>query len=561
MPRSDYSANALSLASAARDLSRLANGGSPWVAFAGMATTATKPKRILWVDDEIDLLKPHLIFLQARGYHVDAVPNGDDALALLREESYDLVLLDEQMPGLRGLEVLEILRREDPHARVVMVTKSEEDETMTEAIGRRVDDYLVKPTSPRQVLSVVTRILEGSSIHQQQVAQDFAARFQRLSRKRDEADSADGFAEVYAELVDWHIRLESSGDGGLLASVEALTVDLRRDFGEWMVREYPRWMREPDADRPELSVDVVRNHLVPLLGEDPVLFVVLDCMRLDQWRVIAPLLAPYFEIEEGLHYSILPTATPYARNAIFSGQFPNRIAKDRPAWWDRNDDEGSLNDFEDELLAEQLKRLTGHDYPIHYEKIFTDRESEQVRARINAALKTDRTVVALVFNFVDLMTHGRSESPILMEVAKDESALRSITRSWFERSTAFAVLREAAASGYRVIFTTDHGSIHCLRPTTVYARRDATSNLRYKFGHDLRAEDPRTVFSTTDPADLRLPRGDRLGQTYLLALEDHFMVYPTKLREYQNRYRGSFLHGGISPDEVIVPVAKLVPKG
>jgi len=515
-------------------------------------------KRILWVDDEVDLLRPHLLFLQARGYHVDAIPNGDDALELLREQTYDLVLLDEQMPGRRGLEVLEILRRHDPHQRVVMVTKSEEDHTMTEAIGRRVDDYLVKPTSPRQVLSVVTRILEGSSIRQQRVAQDFASRFGALSRRAQDAHTADDFVAVYTEMVDWDIRLTDSGETGLLDSLRSMMVDLRRDFGSWVMKEYPRWMRR-SGERPTLSVDVVKDFLVPKLGRDPVYFVVLDCMRLDQWRTIAPLLAKDFDIEESFHFSILPTASPYARNAIFSGLFPDEIAKQRPGWWDSSDDEGSLNAFEDELLAEQLQRLTGRKVPILYEKIFSDRQGDQVRARVNSAAKTPGSVIALVFNFVDLMTHGRSESPILMEVARDEAALRDVTRSWFERSTAYQVLREAAVQGHKVVFTTDHGSILCHRPATVFARRDATSNLRYKFGQDLRVEDRSTAFTTTDPADLRLPAG-RLGMTYLITLDDYFLVYPTKLREYQARYRNSFLHGGISPEEMIVPVASLTPR-
>ncbi|MGD8321660.1 MAG: response regulator [Gemmatimonadota bacterium] len=520
--------------------------------------TARAAKRILWVDDEIDLLRPHLLFLQARGYHVDAISNGDDALALLRENSYDLVLLDEQMPGRRGLEVLEILRRQDPHARVVMVTKSEEDHTMTEAIGRRVDDYLVKPTSPRQVLSVVTRILEGSSIRQQQVAQDFAARFGRLSQLAQGASSHEDYAEVYTELTDWHLRLQGAGELGLLDTVGSLMADLRREFGIWVKRQYPRWMRNVE-DRPVLSVDLVELFLLPLLGDDPVFFVVLDCMRLDQWRSITPLLAPYFEIEETYHYSILPTATPYARNAIFSGAYPDEIARKNPSWWDSSDDEGSLNAFEDRLLEEQLRRLTGRRVPVHYEKIFTDREGDQVRTRVNSALRTPGSVIAMVFNFVDLMTHGRSESPILMEVAKDEVALRDLTRSWFERSTAFQVLKEAARAGQRVVLTTDHGSILCQRPATVFARRDATANLRYKFGQDLRVEQKSTAFSTKDEKDLRLPAG-RLGSTYLLAMEDHFFVYPTKLREYQARYRNSFLHGGISPEEMIVPVSTLTPR-
>jgi CheY-like chemotaxis protein len=517
-----------------------------------------RAKRILWVDDEIDLLRPHLLFLQQRGYHVDAITNGDDGLALLREDPYDLILLDEQMPGISGLELLEVLRREDPHARVVMVSKSEEDRTMTEAIGRQVDAYLVKPTSPRQVLSVVTRILEGTAIRQQQVAQDFASRFPHLVRLRQDARVGSDFAALYQELVDWHVSLDAAGESGLLDTVTSLMAELRRDFGGWIRQHYSRWVRGKE-EGPTLSVDVVRRMLIPLLGPTPVFFVVLDCMRLDQWRVIAPLLAPHFEIEEHLHFSILPTATPYARNALFSGKFPQQIAEDRPGWWNHSDDEGSLNTFEDALLTAQLKQLTGRDVPVHYEKIFSDREEEQVRARVRSALKTKGTVVALVFNFVDLMTHGRSESPILMEVAKDEMALRDITRSWFVRSTLFSVLKEAAAQGHHVLFTTDHGSILCQRPSTVFARRDATANLRYKFGGDLRAEDPTTVFATNDQKDLGFPPG-RLGTTYLVAMEDYFFVYPTKLREYQARYRNSFLHGGISPEEMIVPAVHLTPR-
>ena len=515
-------------------------------------------KRILWVDDEINLLRPHLLFLRDRGYHVDAITNGDDALELLRELSYDLVLLDEQMPGRSGLEVLEVLRREDPLQPVVMISKSEEDHTMTEAIGRRVHDYLVKPTSPRQVLSVVTRVLEGSSIQQQRAAQDFAARFTELSRSCHEADSPEEFTAAYVEIVDWQLRLEEAGEVGLLESVAALTIDLRRGFGQWVKGEYPHWVSDSKG-RPLLSVDLVREFLLPRLGTEPIYFVVLDCMRLDQWQAMIPVLSKYFDIETNWHYSILPTATPYARNAIFSGLYPDEIAEQYPDWWDFSDDEKSLNAFEDELLRKQLRRLTGRDIPVHYEKIFSDRHGDQVRARVNSAIRTPGSVIALVFNFVDLMTHGRSESPILMEVARDESALRDLTRSWFERSTALEVLKGAASEGHRVILTTDHGSILCHNSATVYARRDTTSNLRYKFGQDLKAKIEATSFNTLNEKDLRLPRG-RLGMSYLVALEDYFFVYPTKLREYHARYRNSFLHGGISPEEMIVPVAILNPR-
>jgi len=533
-------------------------GGLTSIAYLTGMNESRPFRRILWVDDEIELLRPHCLFLEQRGYQVDAIANGDDALALLREAPYDLVLLDDQMPGRRGLEVLDILRRERPELQIVMITKSEEDRTMMEAIGRRVEDYLVKPTSPRQLLSVVTRILEGSSIRQQQVAQDFAARYQTLEASRGMGGSCAAFLDRYSELVDWHLRLEQAGERGLLESVDSLLVELRREFGLWVREEYAGWM-QAQRERPALSVDLVERWLLPHLGEEPIVLLVLDCMRLDQWRVLRSLLTPHFDIQEELYLSILPSATPYARNAIFSGYFPDELAAAHPGWWDRREDEGSLNDFEDELLRAQLVRLTGREVPVHYEKVSTDREGDRLRGRVRSALRTPGTAIALVFNFMDQLIHSRAESPVFMEVARDEVSLRELTRSWMERSVLAELLRELAREGVRVILTTDHGSVHCTRPATVFAKRDATSGLRYKFGHDLRIEDSRAGWLTSDPSDLRLPPG-KLGTRYLLAQEDHFFVYPTKLREYQSRYRGSFLHGGISPEEMIVPVATLTPR-
>jgi CheY-like chemotaxis protein len=513
-------------------------------------------KRILWIDDEVELFEPHLLFLRQRGYEVDTTTNGDDALELARTRTYDLVLLDEQMPGRRGLDVLGALRREEPHARVVMVTKSEEDRTLVEAIGRRVDDYLVKPASPRQVLSVVTRLLEGQQLQQQRAAQEFAARFAQLQRMRDEAQTWQHYFAVYDELVGWDLRLHQAGERGLADSVRALLAEVRREFGRYVVREYGRWTRDA-AGRPPLSTDVVERWVAPRLKEGSgLLFVVIDCLRLDQWRALQPLLGRDFDVEEALYSSILPTATPYARNAIFSGQYPDQIAEDRPEWW--TTDEGSLNSFEDDLLREQLLRLTGRSVPVHYEKVFTAEGSDELVGRVRGALLSG-ALTAVVFNFIDLLTHGRSESAILMEVARDAEALRSLTRQWFERSAARRVLQEAAAANVVTVLTTDHGSILCERPLTVYARRDASSNLRFKYGQDLRPEDPDGAMVLGSERPLRFPPG-RLATNYLLALEDRFFVYPTKLREYQARYRGSFLHGGISTEEMILPVVTLRPR-
>ncbi|HET7322175.1 MAG TPA: bifunctional response regulator/alkaline phosphatase family protein [Longimicrobiaceae bacterium] len=514
-------------------------------------------KRLLWVDDEIDLLRPHLLFVQGRGYHVDAVPNGDDALELIRLNPYDLVLLDEQMPGRSGMEVFDELRRYDPLVPVVMVTKSEEDHTMTEAIGRRVAEYLVKPTSPRQVLSVVTRLLEGQSIQHQHVAREFAARFRQLNAELGAERGWREWAQTYSELVDWELRLRQAGEIALLTSLETLLDDFRREFGAFVVGNYGAWVNGA-SNRPPLSTDLVQQFLLPLLGrEQHVLFVIIDCLRLDQWRTLLPLLGQFAEVEEALYYSLLPTATPYSRNGIFSGRFPDEIAERHPGWWER-EGEGSLNAFEDELFAEQVRRLAGPGLQVRYEKVFNAGEGEQVLHRL-PGYYSQPGVTALVFNFVDLLTHGRTESSILLEVARDNEALRALSHQWFERSEALTAIREAIRQGISVLVTTDHGSIHCHRPVTVFAKRDATQNLRYKFGEDLRAESASGAFAVDDPRVLRFPRGAP-NMRYLIGMDDAFFVYPTKLRQYQARYRGSFLHGGISPEEMVLPVALLTPR-
>ena len=521
-----------------------------------MDYTGAPMRHILWVDDEIDLLKPHLLVLEDKGYRVDAITNGDDALILIERNNYDLLLLDEQMPGRSGLEILDLVRKNNLRSRVVMVTKSEEDITMKEAIGRRADDYLLKPVSPLQVLSAVTRVLEGSSIRQEHIVRDFAEQFPVLSQNLDKARTESDFAKLYMELTDWHVRLEYSDEKGLLDSVQALLANLRKDFGLWIKSEYPKWMRGSGSDKPILSVDVIKRHLVPMLDGSSVMFVLLDCLRMDQWKVIAPLLVPYFEIDESYHYSILPTATPYCRNAIFSGSFPDSLYKDYGYRIDNLVEGASPNDFEDELLSTHLQDLCGGAIPVHYEKITSDLEGSRVRARVRSALKQQGSVVAAVFNFVDMMTHGRSDSAILMEVARDEAALRNVTRSWFERSTAFSIIKDAAEAGHRILLTSDHGSILCKSPTTIYANKDVTSSLRYKIGRDLRLDDPATSFLTKSSEDMRLPPAP-MGTSYALALDDHYFVYQNRLREYQRRYRNSFLHGGISPEEMIVPVVGL----
>jgi DNA-binding NarL/FixJ family response regulator len=515
-------------------------------------------RAILWIDDEAELLESHRIFLQDKGFEVDAALNAEDAVELLRRRPYSLVLLDEQMPGKRGLEAYREIREIHPHLPIVMVTKSEDDATLREAIGADVREYLVKPINPRQVLSLITRILEGPQIRQQAIARAFVERFRAMEIERERTLDWRGWIARYSELVDWDIELAHAGEKSLYQSLQALYPDLRREFADYMRGAYPSWLRNLDGDRPPLSIDVVSEFLLPVLAHHGVgVFVVIDCLRLDQWRVLQPLLAPLFEVETTHYFAVLPTATPYSRNALFSGLFPGEIAARFPDWWGDQEDE-TLNAHERELLEAHLAELRGPT-PVRYDKVSTAADSDDLERRVSSAVAAEG-VSAFVFNFVDLLTHGRSESAILYEVARDEIALRQITRQWFERSALFTLLREAARRGVRVIVTSDHGSIHCRTPATVYAKRDATSNLRYKFGEDLRSERGEHALLFTNADDLRLPRRG-LGRNSLLATGDSFFVYPTKLREYQTRYRGSFLHGGVTPEEVILPIALLTPRG
>src|SRR5216117_947426 len=518
-----------------------------------------RPKSILWVDDEIDALAPHRRFLETQGFTVASAAHGDDALAMLRRQPYSVVLLDEQMPGRRGLELLPEIRAIDAGVPVVMVTQSEDDGTLRDAIGVEVDDYLVKPVHPRQILSVVTRLLEGERIRQQRLARDFVARFRELEGRRGSALAWREWIEFVVELSRWEVRLAAANEPGLSEALHALQTSLRKDFAGYIARQYPRWLASPEGDRPPLSVDVGAEFLVPVLqATGRALFVVIDCLRLDQWEVLRDLVTPLFQVEESHYFSILPTATPFARNAIFSGMFPMEIAARHPDWWGAASDEESLNAHEAELLSEQLAELVGKPVPVRYEKLFSAGESSELQRRLPAHLAQDG-VTALVFNFIDQLTHGRSESAILYEVARDEAALRSLTRTWFERSPVLAALQEAERRGVTVLLTTDHGSIHCETPATVYAKRDATANLRYKFGEDLKTEDAEAAIAVEDLKSFGLP-GMGLGVRLLLATADRFFVYPTKLREYQARYRGSFLHGGVTPEEMILPVALLTPR-
>jgi DNA-binding response OmpR family regulator len=517
-----------------------------------------RPRSILWVDDEIETLDSQVLFLEQQGFTVERAANGEDALVMLRRQPYGVVLLDEQMPGTRGLDLVPMLREIDASMPVVMVTKSEAQDTLRDAIGAETADYLTKPVNPRQVLSVVTRLLEGDRIRQQRLSRDFVGRFRDLEGRRGEHLAWREWVELVAELADWEVKLGQADEPGLQEALRTLQSSIRRDFAGFLTANYPHWLAEGGTDRPPLSVDVVSEFLrPPLEANGRVMLVVVDCLRLDQWAVIRPIVERTFDVEVDHYFSILPTATPYSRNAIFSGMYPAEMVARHPDWWNERE-ELSLNAHEGELLTGQLRKLTGRDVPVHYEKMLSAGDGEAMLRRLPGHLSTPG-VTALVFNFIDQLTHGRTENDALFEVARDTTALRALTRTWFERSALLDALKEAERRKVSVILTTDHGSIHCHTPATIYARRDATPNLRFKFGEDLRVDDPGAAVVVDNLKAWGLPARTPTTRL-LLATDDRFFVYPTKLREYQARYRGAFLHGGVAPEEVVLPIALLTPR-
>jgi hypothetical protein len=408
------------------------------------------------------------------------------------------------------------------------------------------------------VLTVVTRLLEGERIRQQRLSRDFVTRFRELEARRGESLAWREWVELIAELAEWEVRLGLADEPGLQEALRTLQLSMRQDFSNFLAPNYPRWVQGDIGDRPPLSVDVVSEFVRPTFeAHGRALLVVVDCLRLDQWAMMRPVVERLFDVEVDHYFSILPTATPYSRNAIFSGLYPAELLARHPGWWNERD-EHSLNAHEAELLTEQLRELTGRDVPVHYEKVFSATDGESMLKRLPGHLQREG-VTALVFNFIDQLTHGRTENDALFEVARDAPALRSLTRTWFERSVLLEALKEAERRNVPVLLTTDHGSIHCHTPATIYARRDATPSLRFKFGEDLRVEDPQSAIAVEDFAAWGLPPRPP-GVRLMMATGDRFFVYPTKLREYQARYRGAFLHGGVSPEEVVLPIALLTPR-
>jgi CheY-like chemotaxis protein len=514
--------------------------------------------RVLWIDDNIDDLRSHILFLGQKGYEVAGATNGPDGLTMLEQGTYDAILLDEMMPGMGGLETLEAIRQQDENVPVIMITKSEAEDLMTKAIGRRIDDYLVKPVSPLQIQAALKKQLEARQITEQQVKHDYLSHFQAVGDRIATAANCAEWEQIYLDLVAWGMDLFRYSDHGLLATQGEQMAAANLALGKFVREHYHDWIHGAD-DAPVLSPDVYRTWVEPLVQQrDQVLWVVIDCMRLDQWRMVMPLLEPYFRLDRRLYWSILPTATPYARNALFAGLYPLDIAKGYPQLWHTgHGDDSSRNASEDKLLEAQLQRLKSPAAgKSRYYKISDMRDTDALKRDFHSLQEVP--LVAGVYNFLDIMAHGRSQSSILKELAPDEAAFRTVMRTWFEHSTLFELLRDASRAGTTVVVTTDHGSIFCRRATKIKGNRDASTNVRYKFGDNLTV-DGKKVMLIKNPAEYRLPPNSPI-ETYAITTENYYLVYPTNFHEYERLYRDSFQHGGISMEEMLCPFVVMEPR-
>ena len=512
--------------------------------------------QILWADDEIDQLRPHIIFLENKGYKVTPVTNGEDAITLIRDNNFDLVFLDEQMPGMDGITTLGKIKDIKPVLPVVMITKSEEEHIMEDAIGSKISDYLIKPVNPNQILMTIKRILDRSRIQNEKNAQQYLKNFTQISDSINSKSSWQEWIKVYKQLTQWDLELES-GDEALRQVLYDQILQANKEFGKFIRTEYSYWLKDGETDRPLLSPDIIKEYVFPRLSDDkPVFFILIDCMRYDQWLVFENMLSDYYNIETDFYYSILPTATPYSRNAIFAGLYPSEIERNYPNLWTLQDDnETSLNRFEQELLEEQFFRKRLNIKP-KYEKVLHADDNKRVSERIKNYLQ--QPFSAFVFNFVDTLVHSRSDSDVLKEISPDVSAFRALTKAWFSHSALLNIFKTLSKEDCTIIVTTDHGSVRALRDTKVIGDRDTSTGLRYKYGKHLKANSDDAIF-VKNPADYKLPRSV-MAMNYVLATEDYFFVYPTNYNRFQNKYKDTFQHGGASMEEMILPVAVLNPK-
>jgi len=512
---------------------------------------------ILWADDEIDLLKPHILFLEKKGYQVTPVNSGTEAVDLCQEEHFDIVFLDENMPGLSGLESLALIKENKPNLPIIMITKSEEEYIMEEAIGAKISDYLIKPINPNQILLSIKKVLDNSRILTEKTNQSFQQEFQRLMMACNERMDHDEWVELYNKLIYWELRIDETENKSMKEVMEMQKTEANANFAKFIMENYEDWLNNSEVFAPILSHEVFEVLIAPNIQHDEKLFViVIDNLRLDQWKIIAPFIQPYYQIdEEEVYYSILPTTTQYARNAFFSGMLPLEMEQAYPEWWSNDEDEGGKNLHEDDFLREQLKRLNlSTDF--NYSKIITLDQGKELLDNFNNLIQKDLNVV--VYNFVDILSHARTEMNVIKELAPDESGYRSITKSWFANSPLLELIKKLHIQNIPIVITTDHGTCHVKKPVKIIGDRNTNTNLRYKQGKRLN-HDGKNLFECKNPDKLFLPQ-QNVSTSYAFTIGDGFFAYPNNYNYYVNYYKDTFQHGGISLEEILIPCVKMSPK-
>ncbi|HFE63455.1 MAG TPA: response regulator [Caldithrix sp.] len=514
--------------------------------------------KVLWVDDEIEFLQPHILLLREKGYKVETANNADDAISMIKSQNFDLVLLDEMMPGKDGLTALGEIKQHSPGLPVIMITKNEEESLMEDAIGAKIDDYLTKPVNPSQILMACKKFLESKDISQKKLTQTSSQKINQIALRLMERLDYRDWIDIYLKLTDWDIELDGMNEPQMRELIYDQRKECNVEFGKFIDKNYQNWIHGI-TERPTLSIDIVKNYVYPRLKDGQrVVFVVIDCLRLDQWLTLQSYFYDFFNISKDYYYSILPTATPFARNAIFSGLYPLDIERRYPELWAQGeDDDYSRNRYEDKLIYDQLRvlGLKLRSEP-KYVKVLNTEDARNLEKNLSNYLSSP--MLSIVLNFVDILAHSRSDLPILKEIAPNEPSYRSLTRSWFEHSPVYSVFKKLAEQDVTVIVTSDHGSVRSLRGTKIIGDREASTNLRYKFGRNLKVEQKHAVF-VKNPKDYKLPQRN-FNLNYVIAKEDYYFVYPTNYHKYLAYYRDSFQHGGISLEEMILPVVTLQPK-
>ena len=512
---------------------------------------------ILWVDDEIDLLKPHILFLEQKQYKVTTCKSGTEALEIIDDVNFDIVFLDENMPGLTGLETLNEIKERRANLPIVMITKSEEEYLMEEAIGSKIADYLIKPVNPNQILLSLKKNLDHSRLISEKTTSNYQQEFRKISMDLAMVNSSEEWADLYQKLIYWELQLEDIEDVGMTEILESQKTEANLQFGKFIDKNYAFWF-EKNSEAPTMSHTLFKEKVVPEISKDrPTLLMVIDNLRYDQWKAFEPIINNYYKkSSETPYYSILPTATQYARNAIFSGMMPLDMEKFHPNLWKNDIDEGGKNLYEDDFLKAQLKRLGLSHLQYEYHKITNLKSGKKLVENFKTLKNNDLTVI--VYNFVDMLSHSKTELEVVKELASNDKAYRSLTLSWFKNSPLLEMIQQAQQLGFKLIITTDHGTINVKNPSRVIGDRDTSLNLRYKTGRSLTYEE-KDVLVAKDPKDIQLP-SITMSSSFIFAKGDAFLAYPNNYNHYVSYYRNTYQHGGVSLEEMIIPFVVLNPK-